>query len=109
MPRSPDEIEASLLLPDDITESIVVYKEDQDTIRGARWPSPREANQPSPPWPSQDNVMLRYLLIKAEKSIAAGMDRRTALSQLAVHAWFEGGVENYDRGQMDGRRPRPVS
>ncbi len=52
--------------------------------------------------------MLRYLLIKAEKSIAAGMDQRTALLQLAVHAWFEGGIENYDRGQMDGRRPRPV-
>ncbi len=25
-----------------------------------------------------------------------------------VHAWFEGGIENYDRGQMNGRKPRPL-
>jgi hypothetical protein len=31
------------------------------------------------------------------------MDVGTALVQLAVHAWFEGGVENYDRGRRDGQ------
>lgn len=41
------------------------------------------------------------LLLKAEASVAAGMDVRTAMTQLAVHAWFEGGIENYDRGRQD--------
>lgn len=109
MTRTPDEIEASLMIPAEVAEPVFSYKEAQDAARDGRWPSPREANQPDSPWPSQDNVMLRYLLVKADQSIAAGMDLRTALLQLAVHAWFEGDIENYDRGQVDGRRPRPVS
>lgn len=36
-------------------------------------------------------------------SVDAGMDPQTAAWQLAVHSWFEGGIENYDRGQRDAR------
>jgi hypothetical protein len=48
------------------------------------------------------------LLYKAQASMDAGMDIKVAMLQLAVAAWFEGGVENYDRGQRDARRPRAV-
>jgi hypothetical protein len=38
----------------------------------------------------------------ARKNIdALGID--AALIQLATHAWFEGGIEGYDRGQSDAR------
>jgi hypothetical protein len=48
--------------------------------------------------------MLRFLLWKATTSVEAGMDARSAVTQLAVHAWYEGGVENYDRGRRDATR-----
>jgi hypothetical protein len=54
--------------------------------------------------PAENSPMLRFLLWKATASIEAGMDLRSALTQLAVHAWFEGGVENYDRGRRDATR-----
>jgi hypothetical protein len=48
--------------------------------------------------------MLLFLLWKATASVEAGMDLRSALTQMAVHTWFEGGVENYDRGRRDATR-----
>ena len=67
-----------------------------------------EARQPAPPWADTGDAMLRLLLYKAQSSMDAGMDSQVAMLQLAVHAWFEGPVENYDRGQRDARRPRAV-
>ena len=97
---TPDEIEVSLVTPAEIARAILRHMDRQDQMRGD-WPSPRNVNQPSPPWPASDSPMLRLLLWKAQASIDAGMDTSTAMLQLAVHAWFEGGVENYDRGRHD--------
>jgi len=77
----------------------------QDMDRGP-WRSPRDAERPHPPWPADDEPVLWYLVDKAKASIAAGTDLETALLYLASHAWFEGGIENYDRGQWDARRGR---
>lgn len=96
----PDEIESSLDVPRDIASAAMRRMEEQDARRGD-WASPRHAAQPSPPWPDADNPILRYLLWKAQASLDGGMDARTALLQLAVHAWFEGGIENYDLGRRD--------
>ncbi|MEV0994707.1 hypothetical protein [Nonomuraea sp. NPDC050202] len=52
--------------------------------------------------------MLRFLLWKAARRIERGMPVNQALLDLAVHAWFEGGVEGYDRGQRDARKPRLI-
>jgi hypothetical protein len=93
---TPDGIEASLVLPDAVIEALLAKKVEQDEGRGD-WPSPRAASQPHPPWPDEDSPVLRFLLQKANASIDAGMDVRTAMVQLGVHAWFEGGIENYDR------------
>ena len=105
--QDPDAIEASLLIPEDVASAVIPYCRQQDESRGG-WASLRDAEQPDAPWPAADNAMLRFLLTKAELSVRAGMDVRTALLQLGVHAWFEGGIENYDRGQRDARRPRPI-
>ncbi len=98
----PDQIERSLVTPHDIADPLLKHKDAQDAARGD-WASPRAARQPSPPWPDENCPVLRYLLWKANESLDHGMDIRTALIQLAVHAWFEGGVENYDRGRRDGQ------
>lgn len=107
MARTPDEIEASIQIPEHIALPAMKRPEEQAQARG-NWPNPRDAQQPEPPWPSENDPILRLLLYKAQASIDAGMDVPSALLQLAVHAWFEGGVENYERGQRDARRPRPV-
>ena len=103
MTQTPDEIEAALTIPTEIADPAFKRKDEQDTQRGD-WPNPRDARQPAPPWPDADDPMLRYLLHKASASVKAGMEPTTAMLQLAVHARFEGGVENYDRGQRDARR-----
>jgi hypothetical protein len=105
MVPTPNEIEASLKIPEDLASALLAHVAEQDANRGD-WPNPRDADQPQPPWPADDSPVLRYLLHKAEASMAAGMDRTAAMLQLAVHAWFEGGIENYDRGQRDARTPR---
>ena len=100
---TPDEIEASLIVPGDVADGLINLRAAQDAHRGP-WPSPRDARQPEPPWPAENSPMLRFLLWKTNASVEAGMDMRSALTQLAVHAWFEGGVENYDRGRRDATR-----
>lgn len=102
---SASDIEASLALPAATVDAAMARAEEQDRRRGS-WPSPRAAAMPNPPWPHRDSAMLKFLLAKARASIDAGMDIDTALLQLATHAWFEGGIEGYDRGQADARRPR---
>jgi hypothetical protein len=107
MSPTPNEIEAGLSLPDTIVDPALERVANQDHTRGD-WTSPREATQPNPPWPDEDNPMMRFLLAKAIASVEAGMERDIAMLQLAAHAWFEGGIEGYDRGQRDARRPRAV-
>lgn len=102
---TPQEIEDSLVTPTGLATLIQQFAARQDAERGD-WPSPRTTPQGTPPWPEPDNDMLRYLLWKAEASIKAGMDVELALLQLAVHTWFEGGIENYDRGRQDALRTR---
>lgn len=107
MERTPEEIEAALTMPEGLAEAVLAVVARQDADRGD-WPSPREAEMPDPPWPDEDSPVLEMLLGKARDSLDAGMDPKVALVQLAVHAWFESGIENYDRGQRDARRPRPI-
>jgi len=47
--------------------------------------------------------MLIALLHDARKNIAAGMTTDIAMLHIATHCWFEGGIEGYDRGQLDAR------
>jgi hypothetical protein len=100
---TPDEIEASMIVPGDVADGVINLRSAQDAHRG-QWQSPRDARQPDPPWPAENSPMLRFLLWKANASVEAGMDVRSALTQLAVHAWYEGGVENYDLGRRDATR-----
>ncbi|XVX21471.1 hypothetical protein ACQP1U_06275 [Actinomycetota bacterium] len=74
---------------------------EQDRQRGP-WVSPRRGEMPEPPWPATDNPVLRALLDQARRNLQVdGVE--TALIHLATHAWFEGGIEGYDRGQRDAR------
>jgi hypothetical protein len=91
-----------LTAPRPIAEACMAEAIRQDQERGD-WPSPRNADQPFPPWPQRDSPVLRYLLYKARAQLDAGADVDSVLLDLAVHAWFEGGIENYDRGQRDAR------
>lgn len=100
-------IEASLSLPAEVVDPALEKIEVADAARGG-WTSPREARMPDPPWPAHDDPMLWFLIEKANASLDAGMDPSIALRQLAVHAWFEGGIDGYDRGQADARRPRAI-
>jgi hypothetical protein len=95
------------VVPDDIAQPAMRLADEQDAARGD-WPNPRDGMMPAPPWPDEDNPMLRFLLWKAARRIERGMPVNQALLDLAVHAWFEGGVEGYDRGQRDARKPRLI-
>ena len=99
---TPEEIEASIQLPESVLDAVLTEMTRQDVDRGD-WASPRTAHQPDAPWPATSSPIFAYLLLKATASIAAGMPVRDACITLAAHAWFEGGVENYDRGQVDAR------
>ncbi|MFI7448029.1 hypothetical protein ACIBQX_11075 [Nonomuraea sp. NPDC049714] len=94
-------------VPDSIARPLMAVLDEQDRQRGD-WPSPREEIAPAPPWPDSDNPILRLLLWKAVERIKNGMPADKAMLDLAVHAWFEGGIDGYDRGQRDARRPRLV-
>ncbi|WP_214319413.1 hypothetical protein [Nonomuraea sediminis] len=96
-----------LTVPDDIASPMMKYVENQDLQRGD-WQSPRAGEMPAPPWPDQDNPTLRFLLWKADQRVRNGMPPSQVMLDLAVHAWFEGGIEGYDRGQRDARKPRSV-
>lgn len=64
-----------------------------------QWPSPRTGDMPEPPWPSQGNPMLEYLLMRAADD--AGLDLEGALLRLGTYAWMEGHVEGYDRAMTE--------
>jgi hypothetical protein len=99
---TPEEIEASIELPEGVLDAVLTEMTRQDVDRG-EWVSPRTAQQPDPPWPATSSPIFAYLLQKAAASIAAGMPVRDACITLAAHSWFEGGIENYDRGEVHGR------
>lgn len=84
-------------------DSVLEYLDRQDADRGD-WPRQRDADAPAPPWPSPHNPTLRYLLHRAKERLGQGEDVDAVLVSLAVHAWFEGGVEAYDRGQREARQ-----
>ena len=56
---------------------------------------------PYPPFPDPENPVLEYLVRAAETSLRQGENIQLTLVHLAAHAWFEGGVEGYDRGRSD--------
>jgi hypothetical protein len=92
----------SINIPNDIASAAINLRMKQDRDRGD-WDDPRLADQPEAPWPAREDPALRYLMYSFNESVKRGIDLQTAAIQLAVHAWFEGGVANYDRGQRDGR------
>lgn len=53
----------------------------------------RKNEPPSAPWPAADNPMLEHLAREAlDKVGTSGV--RQAINWLAVHAWFEGGIDH---------------
>ncbi|QCW49292.1 helix-turn-helix transcriptional regulator [Nocardioides dongxiaopingii] len=70
------------------------------------WANPREAQLTENPWPAPGDPMVLFLVHQAAAAIEAGADLCDTVRGLAVRAWFEGGVESYDQGQRDARRPR---
>jgi hypothetical protein len=74
---TPEEIEASIELPEGVLDAVLTEMTRQDVDRG-EWVSPRTAQQPDPPWPATSSPIFAYLLQKAAASIAAGMPVRDA-------------------------------
>jgi hypothetical protein len=103
---SVDEIQ----VPQELAEEAVDHLARQDAERGP-WPSPRSgADVTGPPYPAPDNPVLGYLVAIAHSAVDSGADVRETIVQLAVHAWMEGHVEGYDRGQRaarDADAPKP--
>jgi len=97
-----DDRERSINIPTDMANAVLALKHRQDEQRGD-WANPRKSHMSEEPWPRQDDPVLEYLLYSFDASVAAGTSVQDAALQLAVHAWFEGGIANYDRGQRDGR------
>jgi hypothetical protein len=85
MAQDPDDIERSLMIPENIAVPAMRLVQQQDAVRGD-WDSPREGEMYQPPWPEIDNAGLRYLLHKFHACVDAGMDIRVAAASLAAHA-----------------------
>ncbi len=52
----------------------------------------RSRIHPNPPWPEADNPMLGYLLARAMEIVVED-GPETAMTWLAVHAWFESALD----------------
>ena len=102
MTPTSDEIENALIIPISIAGPLFTLQKAQDAVRG-EWTSQRGTEQPNAPWPDVGSPALQYLLHKFHASVDAGMDIEVAALQLAVHCWYESGIENYDRGQSDAQ------
>lgn len=68
-------------------ERLDSYLEGQEGIE-----SLRSRIQPKPPWPEADNPMLGYLLARALEILEED-GPETAMTWLAVHAWFESALD----------------
>lgn len=86
-----------------LDQAIVEEVQRQDAARGD-WPSPRKAEMPNPPYPDPDSAVMEFLVHQAMGKIAEGEDIFSAVTYLAAHSWFEGGIEGYDRGRADAVR-----
>ncbi len=60
-----------------------------------------EATMPEFPFPTRDNIMLRYL-IKQAASVNEEQGSEMAIVWLAVHAWFEGALAALDQYAAEG-------
>lgn len=73
-------------------ERLVAYLDGQgETVEALR-----SRSQPNEPWPEADNPMLRYLIERATELLAVE-GTETAVVWLAVHAWFEGTLDERAR------------
>lgn len=86
-------------LPKPLADAVHAKLDAQEAARGD-WPDPRKAEQGQPPWPDPHDPILEFLLYQAKVQLDAGADATHVMLMLGVHAWFEGGVENYDRGRQ---------
>lgn len=83
----PDSIEAIR----EWSDQLAAYIEGQSVVE-----SVRSKPQGTLPWPERDNPMLGYLLSRAgELSASDGFP--AAMLWLAVHAWFEGAIDERAR------------
>lgn len=105
MTPTPEELEAAVVVPEVLVSAAMLRRQTQDADRG-EWRNPRDAQQPEPPWPGSDDPILQYLVFQALAAVKAGLDVESVMLNLAVHAWFEGGVESYDRGHRDAGHAR---
>lgn len=68
-------------------ERLDSYHDGQEGIEALR-----SRIQPNPPWPEADNPMLCYLLARAME-IYEESGPETAMTWVAVHAWFESALD----------------
>jgi hypothetical protein len=68
-------------------ERLSSYLDGQEGIEGLR-----SRVQPNSPWPERDNPMLGYLIARAME-ILEEEGPQSALTWLAVHAWFESALD----------------
>lgn len=88
-PINREELEAELVANPGL-RPLIAYVEAQEAALGEDL---RHREMPAWPWPSTDNPMLRHLIAQAKADFSAhGLE--TVLTWLAVHAWFEGGLES---------------
>ncbi|WP_134768040.1 helix-turn-helix transcriptional regulator [Nocardioides sp. 1609] len=92
-------------IPPLLTTAALARALEQD-LAERTWANPRDARPAETPWPTHDDPVLLFLVHQAVAAIAAGADAADSIRGLAVRAWFEGGVQAYDQGQRDARRPR---
>ena len=76
-----------------------------ERVRRAGQPMPRHTEMPNPPYPAEDNPMLEYLIEASRAQRHHGGVREDGeLIWLAVHAWFEGQIEGFDRGWREAMK-----
>ncbi|WP_222847642.1 helix-turn-helix domain-containing protein [Nocardioides dongxiaopingii] len=92
-------------IPPSLTAAALAKAIGQD-LEPRTWANPRDAQLTEAPWPVREDPMVLFLVYQAVAAVEAGASLTDSIRRLAVRAWFEGGVEGYDLGQRDARRPR---
>lgn len=82
-------------VPVELVDRLYRYRAAQDQ---RQWPSPRTGDMPEPPWPSQGNPMLEYLLMRAADD--AGATSKVLFS--AYYLRLDGGARRGLRPAHDG-------